>query len=320
MNQAMFRIRATAPVLLLGLLLFGCHRRDNAPQEQQSLQQETGADVKVLATVNGDPITLAEFQERFARAGIKPERDAEVSVKEEFLNRLIERKMLLKEAQRRRIKVGLPEINQRIEAMKAEQGKDVKDTLSSMGIDFEKWKSDLWEDMMIEKLVNRELERTAHVSTAEVRRYYQDNQQEFDRPERVRVRQIVVSTEEEARAILAELQSGADFAALARKKSTAPEAEHGGDLGYFSMGEMPAEFNVVFGLPKGGLSGVVKSPYGFHVFRLEDRQKAGRLSLEEASKEIAEKLLRQKQDLHYRQWIKEIRERTKFVVNYEALQ
>ena len=309
----------SAPVLLLGLLFFGCSKKEEAKRPPSATA--IAPEVKVLATVNGDPITLGEFQERFARAGIKPEKDAELQVKEEFLNRLIERKMMLREAQRRRIKVSLPEINARVEAMRTEQGKDMKETLGGLGIDFEKWKSDLWEDMMIEKLIARDVVRKLRVPTSEVRRYYQENLQEFQRPEQVRVRQIVVATEEEAQKVLDQLQNEkADFATLARKKSTAPEAEEGGDLGFFAMGEMPGEFNVVFGLPRGGISSVVKSPYGYHIFKLEEKRKAGKMTFEEAYKEIAEKLSRQKQDVRYKQWLTELRGRTKFVVNYEGLQ
>jgi peptidyl-prolyl cis-trans isomerase C len=307
-----------APVLLLGLLFVNCTKREE-PKPSTPPSAEAPV-IKFLATVNGDPITLADFQERFARAGLKPEKEAELQVKEEFLNRLIERKMMLREAQRRRIKVGLPEINKRIEAMRTEPGKDVKETLGGMGIDYEKWKSDIWEDVMIEKLITQDVIRNVHVSASEVRRYYNENPQEFERPEQVRVRQIVVATEDEARKILDQLQNEkADFATLARKKSTAPEAEEGGSLGYFAMGEMPGEFNVVFGLPKGGISGVVKSPYGFHIFKLEDKRRAGKVGLEEASREITEKLSRQKQDVRYKQWLGELRGRTKFVVNYQGL-
>ncbi len=130
----------------------------------------------------------------------------------------------------------------------------------------------------------------------------------------------MVATEEDARKVVELLLAGTDFATLAREKSTAPEAEHGGDLGYFAMGEMPAEFNVVFGLPKGGISGIVKSPYGFHVFKLEEKRRAGRIGLDEVSQSIAEKLRREKEDMRYKQWLKELRSRTKFEVNYQALE
>jgi peptidyl-prolyl cis-trans isomerase C len=308
-----------APVLLLGLLFFGCKKKVEE-KPQNSTVATVSPDVRVVATVNGDPISLAEFQERFGRTGVKPEPEVELQVKVEFLNGLIERKMMLIEAQRKRIKVGLPEINTKMGALRAEYGKDIKELLASQGVDFEKWKSDIWEGIMIERLIVLEVNRRISVAPSDVRRYYQANSQEFERPERVRVRQIVVATEEEARKILDLLQTGTDFATLAREKSTAPEAEHGGDLGYFAMGEMPAEFNVVFGLPKGGISGIVKSPYGFHVFKLEEKRRAGKMGLDEVSKGISEKLRREKEDRRYKQWLKELRSRTKFEVNYKALE
>ena len=316
MNLSRFA-KYIAPALLLGLIFFSCNRKNEEPATVPATT--ASPDVRVVATINGDPVTLAEFQERFARAGFKPEQDVELVVKEDFLNRLIERKMLVREAQRKRIKIGLPEINKRMETLRTENDKDVKESLAALGIDFEKWKADVWEDMMIERLLAREVNKRVSVSSAEVRRYYQTNLPEFEKPEQVRVRQIVVATEAEAQRVMEVLRAGADFAAVAKQKSTAPEAEKGGDLGYFAMGEMPAEFNVVFGLPRGGTSGIVKSPYGYHIFKLEDKRKAGRTGLDEAYRGIEEKLQRQKEDKRYKVWLTELRSRTKFEVNYQAL-
>ena len=67
------------------------------------------------------------------------------------------------------------------------------------------------------------------------------------------------------------------------------------------------------------MSGIVKSAYGYHIFKLEDRRKAGTISFEEAYKKIAEKLHHEKEDKLYRTWLKELRSRTKFEVNYQAL-
>ena len=315
--KPVLQIKYIAPVLLLGLLLLSCNKKSD--NKNQDASPRVSSDTSIVATVGGDPITLAEFQERFARSGIKPDREAEHEVKVEFLNRLIERKMLLREAQRKRIKIRVDEIKKRVEALRADYGKDVRAMIASQGVDFEKWQADLWEDIMIERLIRREINRHTTVALSEVLRYYQENPQEFEKPEQVRVRQIVVATEEDAKKVVELLQNGADFAALAHEKSTAPEAEKGGDLGYFAMGEMPAEFNVVFGLPRGGTSGIVKSPYGFHLFKLEEKRKAGRVSFDEVSEEIKEKLRRAKEDQRYKLWLTELRTRTKFVVNYQAL-
>jgi peptidyl-prolyl cis-trans isomerase C len=304
-----------APVLLLGLLFFSCQKK-----AEENTEKTVSADVRVVAMVNGDPITLAEFLEWFGRTGIKLEQDASLEIKAEFLNRLIERKMMLREAQRKRITIKLPEINRRIAALRTEYEKDVKEMLASQGVDYETWKSDIWADMMIERLVKRSVNRKISISSSAVRKYYQENPQEFERPEQVRARQIVVDTEEEAKTALELLQDGADFAALAKEKSTAPEAKKGGDLGSFAMGEMPAEFNVVFGLPEGGISGIVKSPYGYHLFKLEKKQSAGKISLKKAWKGISTKLRREKEDARYKKWLTELRSRTKLEVNYEALE
>jgi peptidyl-prolyl cis-trans isomerase C len=316
MNPLRFA-KYVAPALLLGLIFFSCDKKKDGPAPAPAAS--VSPNVRVVATINGEPITLAEFQERFARAGYKPDDGVDLDAKEDFLNRLIERMMLLREAQRMRIKVSLPEITKRIETLRTENGEDVKDTLAGLGIDFEKWKSDVWEDMMIERLLAREVNKRVSVSSAEVSRYYQANPQEFEKPEQVWVRQIVVATEAEARKVMEILRSGADFAKVARQKSMAPEAEKGGDLGYFARGDMPAEFNVVFDLPQGGISGIVKSPYGYHIFKLEDKRKAGRLSLDKAYRDIEQKLRRQKEDKRYKAWFSELRSRTKFEVDYQAL-
>jgi peptidyl-prolyl cis-trans isomerase C len=305
-------------VLLLGLLFFSCGKNDTGKPAGDA--SRVSPDVRVVATVNGDPITLAEFLERFSRAGFKLDNEVESVVKVDFLNRLIERKMLLREAQRKRIKVSLPEINKKIESFRSEQGKDVKEVLAGLGIDYEKWKADIWENLMIEKLLSREIDRHVSVSAAEIRKYYQSNLAEFEKPEQVRARQIVVPTEAEAQKVLELLKGQTDFARVARERSTAPEAANGGDLGYFSKGEMPADFNVVFGLSRGGISGVVKSPYGFHIFKLEEKRPAGRRGLEEVWKDIEGRLRREKQEKKFKQWMKELRSRTKFEVNYRALE
>lgn len=303
---------------MLGLFLFACSRQEDTAAP--SPQSPDASDLTIVATVNGDPITQGEFQERFLRAGYRLNDSSGAEVREEFLNRLIEQKMLLKEAQRKRIKIGLAEINERIEIMKKEHGKDLREELAAQGVDFEKWKADLWENLMIERLVGREIDRHVSVSPGEVRRYYQSNLDSFLRPEEVRVRQIVVTTEAEAHALLAQARQGADFASLARERSTAPEASRGGDLGYFARGEMPSEFNIVFQLRLGELSGVVKSPYGYHLFKLEDRRQPGRRGLDDVSDAITQKLQQEKQDALYRRWMKELRSRTKFEVNYQALE
>ena len=86
-------------------------------------------------------------------------------------------------------------------------------------------------------------------------------------------RHILVPTEDEAKAILAQLKGGADFATLAKEKSKDPGAAEGGDLGYFTKDQMVPEFaEVAFKLDKGQLSDPVKTQFGWHVIKVEDKR------------------------------------------------
>jgi len=91
--------------------------------------------------------------------------------------------------------------------------------------------------------------------------------------EEVHARHILVPTEDEAKAILVQLKGGADFATLAKEKSKDPGAAEGGDLGYFTKDQMVPEFaDVAFKLDKGQISDPVKTQFGWHVIKVEDKR------------------------------------------------
>lgn len=99
----------------------------------------------------------------------------------------------------------------------------------------------------------------------------------FSEPQvEVRARHILVETEEEAQAIVAELEGGADFVELAQQKSTGPSGQNGGDLGFFRRGQMvPAFEEAAFALSApGDLSAPVQSSFGWHVIKLEERRES----------------------------------------------
>jgi len=106
--------------------------------------------------------------------------------------------------------------------------------------------------------------------------------------EEVHARQILVKTEDEAKSVIAELDKGADFAALAKKYSTDPGAASGGDLGYFKHDDMTKEFaDAAFALPKGQYSKTpVKTEFGWHVIKVEARRAGSPPSFEEARDQL----------------------------------
>ncbi len=109
---------------------------------------------------------------------------------------------------------------------------------------------------------------------AEMKKLYDESVAKTQPEEEVRARHILVKTEKEAQDVLAKLKGGADFEKLAREISTDPSAKtNGGDLEYFTKGQMVAEFSdAAFKLNKGQVSQPVKTQFGFHVIKVEDKR------------------------------------------------
>jgi peptidyl-prolyl cis-trans isomerase C len=117
-------------------------------------------------------------------------------------------------------------------------------------------------------------EGKAAVTDQAMRKVYDDAVKQMASDVEVRARHILVATEAEATALLAEIKKGTDFAELARQKSKDPgAAAEGGDLGFFSKEQMVPEFaEVAFKLEKGQLSDPVKTQFGWHIIKVEDRR------------------------------------------------
>jgi peptidyl-prolyl cis-trans isomerase C len=110
--------------------------------------------------------------------------------------------------------------------------------------------------------------------------------------EEVHAQHILVKTEDEAKSVIAELDKGADFGELAKKYSTDPSASSGGDLGYFGHDDMVKAFtDAAFALPKGQYSKTpVKTEFGWHVIKVEDRRTGKPPSFEEAREQLSRDL------------------------------
>ncbi len=121
------------------------------------------------------------------------------------------------------------------------------------------------------------LAQTAQKSVNEdaMHKVYEDATKQMTPEEEVHARHILVKTEDEAKAVLADVKKGADFAEIAKAKSTEPgAAQSGGDLGYFTKEQMVPEFaEAAFKLDKGKVSEPVKTQFGWHIIKVEDKRK-----------------------------------------------
>ena len=113
----------------------------------------------------------------------------------------------------------------------------------------------------------------AAVTDDAMHKVYDDAVKQMAPEEEVRARHILVATEDEAKDIEAQLKKGADFATLAKEKSKDPGAAEGGDLGYFTRDQMVPEFaDAAFKLDKGQISDPVKTQFGWHIIKVEDKR------------------------------------------------
>jgi peptidyl-prolyl cis-trans isomerase C len=113
----------------------------------------------------------------------------------------------------------------------------------------------------------------AAVTDEAMHKVYDDAVKQVAPEQEVHARHILVATEDEAKAIEALLKKGGDFAALAKEKSKDPSAADGGDLGYFTKEQMVPEFaEAAFKLEKGQISDPVKTQFGWHIIKIEDKR------------------------------------------------
>lgn len=170
-------------------------------------------------------------------------------------------------------------------------------------------------DLTIEKL-QAAITAPVTVSDQEIDAWIARHRDGRELPEEVRAAQILVRAEADADAARRRIEGGAAFADVAREISLSPDAERGGDLGYFARGQMPPEFDeAVFSLPRGQLSDVVGSPYGFHLFLVVDRRPGRSRSDAQQREDARTALLAGKREEAFRAWLTGARARAGITYN-----
>jgi peptidyl-prolyl cis-trans isomerase C len=134
------------------------------------------------------------------------------------------------------------------------------------------------------------------VNEEAMHKVYDDAIKQMGDEQEVRARHILVETEDQAKAIQADLKKGADFAELAKQKSKDPAAADGGDLGYFTKDQMVPEFaDVAFKLDKGQVSDPVKTAFGWHIIKVEDKRKKPVPTFDQVKDQLATVVVQQSQ-------------------------
>ena len=171
----------------------------------------------------------------------------------------------------------------------------------------DQFRSEVEIGILAEQLFDKRTARVKPVSDEEARSFYENNEERFVQPERVKASHILLTVNKddsdetraqkkaEAVRILGEIKKGADFADMARKYSDCPSKQQGGDLGFFERGRMVPDFEkVAFGLKKGQMSGIVETQFGYHIIKTTDHAAASAVPFDQAKQNIVQYLTEQK--------------------------
>ena len=176
----------------------------------------------------------------------------------------------------------------------------------------------------IESYIEKEVKPKVTVSENEIQAFYNENPNYFKKPEQVHASHILIKVSENAaekdkseamtkiKAAQDRIKKGEDFDAVAQSVSESPSSPKGGDLGFFSRGQMVKPFeDAAFALEKGRVSDVVTTRFGYHLIKLIDRSPEGTISLNESKQDIDKFLKEQKLNQAVGQLAMELRKSAK---------
>jgi parvulin-like peptidyl-prolyl isomerase len=273
---------------------------------------------KVVAVVNDEVITLSEIQKEGKPLiqRIREELGEDTLARRmqitqrQVLDALILRRLQLQEAKKEKVVVEQSEVTAIIEQMKKEHGlttdAQFSEALAREDLTLEEFRTKVWEQLTVDRLITRKVRTSIVVSDEEVARYSPAQAGESQQSPSVRIRHIFIGIPREpspedlarARTRAAEaserLRDGGDFGKVAAEYSDGATALQGGDLGVIRQGDMdPALETVAFSLNPGSISDVIQTAGGFHIIKVEERMTSD-VSTAETREQIRQRVFHEK--------------------------
>jgi peptidyl-prolyl cis-trans isomerase C len=345
--------KLTVLILVLVLPIAACKKKEAAPSAAQAPAPASAAAgttpgaptapavkpvpaqlPEVVARVNGEAVKKAEIEmavktlEDRARTPVPAEqRDA---VYRQVLDRIVGYHLLVQETRTRKIVAPPWEVDNQINQIKKQFPTEdaFKQMLQSRGVTVENLRSDTAETIAVNQMLQKELEPKVKVTEADMKTFFDQNRPKFRQEDSVHASHILIRVDEKADAaakaaakaraddLLKQLKKGAAFADLAKKNSQDPgSAPNGGDLGFFSRGQMvPAFEAAAFALQPGQTSSVVETPFGYHVIRVSEAKPGRDLNFDEVKGQIDEYLKQQQRDQHSQEFVDQLKAKAKIEI------
>jgi peptidyl-prolyl cis-trans isomerase SurA len=290
---------------------------------------------QIICKVNGEIITnvdldhdRADLEKQLRANGMTGQRlqDALNAEAPNLLRNKIDNMLLVQKGKELELKVD-PDVNKYIADLQRQTNTADPQKFEALvrqetGKSYEDFKADIKNNILLQRVMSDEVMRKIQFKTEEVRAYYDEHKNEFQREERVFLREIAVSTqgkqdnpaalaaaEKKAKDLVDRARRGERFAELAQANSDSPTAKDGGALDPYKKGELaPAIEAAVWDKERGTITDPIKIPTGFLILRVEDHHKAGLADFEEVETEVQNRILDSRRQAALRAYLTKLRE------------
>ena len=322
-------------LLALALALIPAFAQQNPPAQNQA---PAAPQDRVLVTVDGTPILESSVNGTLRRLygatlrNYPPEQATAMlrQLRGNLVNEMIGKILLVNAAKQGGLSVTEQELDDAMKKVVDENmpGTSIPDFADKAGISLKQFSEDVRTNLLIMKLTDKETAEVAAPTPEEIMKFFEDNKADMRRPESVRARHILIKTEgiddpaaldkkrAEAEAIRQQLLKDPklDFAQLAAEKSEGPSGPRGGDLGSFGRGQMVPEFDkAAFSQKAGEIGELVKTKFGYHIIKVEERLEEKEFTLEEIAPQIVAHLKVERRTQRMKELVDELRAAAKIV-------
>jgi peptidyl-prolyl cis-trans isomerase SurA len=296
---------------------------------------------EIIARVNNEIITRSEFEK--ARASAEDDAKQECAGKctpeqlqtdvedrrKNVLRDLIDQSLLVQRGKDMGVSVE-PEVIKKLDQIRIQNNlasmEDLEKAVSSQGVNWEDFKNNIRNGILTQRVIGSEVGSHIAIAKDEVKKYYDEHQKEFIRPEQVALREIEVATEgkkeseipdlkKKAETALQRVKDGEDFGEIAKRLSDGSTAKQGGFLGVYKRGELSKQLeDIVFKMKKNELTDVMDTKQGFLILQVMEHYDEGMQPLAKVENEITEKLYSARMEPALRDYLKTLREQSYVII------
>jgi peptidyl-prolyl cis-trans isomerase SurA len=333
-------------VVLLGAPFLTAQTQVTTTTTAASAGEDTVVE-EIIARINNNIITRADLrkarEQLYAEAHQQPDvATAEQSAKDhekDLLRDLIDQQLLLQKAGDLGISADtdlVKRLDELRKQMHADTMEELEKAAQAQGISFEDFKQNMKNNILTQKVIGQEVGGHINVSSQEIQQYYDQHKSDMERPEQVRLSEILISTQQadavktekgetalpstpgpeavaaaqaKANQVYDMLKKGAAFDDMAKKYSNGPTASLGGDLEYFKRGTLSKEYEAkVFDLPAGQFTEPIQTKQGFVILKVTEHPSAGVPPLKDVATQVQEQIYMTKMQPALRDYLTKLRE------------